>query len=114
MGIGGGQVSRVVLDAGGDGFAFFASFFVQEAEARVFHGVDLVFDGPGRGVDDSRLYLNLARFEGMLGGGSASGQWTCGPFDVDVGGYVDMQVTVRGTCRLTPITAKEFAALLDR
>ena len=108
LGIGGGEVSRKVLDATGAGFAFFADFFVPDVEARVVRGNQLELDGPGRDVDDSRLYLNLARFIGTLDeAGAAQGEWTCGPFDVDVGGYVDTRQTVRGTWHIEPLIDPE-------
>ena len=50
----------------------------------------------------------MARFEGGLqADGTASGEWTCGPFDVDVGGYVDTRQTVHGSWLLTPIVDPE-------
>ena len=64
------------------------------------------------GVDDSRFYLNLARFNGDLrDDGTALGEWTCGPFDLDVGGYVDTQQTVRGSWQLSPIVNPETTAV---
>ncbi|MDX1555721.1 MAG: hypothetical protein R3212_06830 [Xanthomonadales bacterium] len=111
-GTGGGEVSRTVQDSSGAGFAFFADFFVPDVEGQLLAGDRLTFDGPGKYVDDSRLYLNLARFNGTLHEDrTASGVWTCGPFDIDVGGYVDTQQTVRGSWQITPIVDSETAAL---
>jgi hypothetical protein len=109
-GTGGGEVARTVLDNTGAGFAFFADFFVQDVEARVLRGNQLELDGPGKGVDDSRFYLNLARFLGQLDEqGFAEGEWTCGPFDIEVGGYTDLKQTVRGTWLIEPLINPETA-----
>lgn len=109
-GFGGGEVGRTVQDPTGAGFSFFADFFIADAEARIVRGNRLELDGPGRGVDDSRLYLNLAQFTGTVDArGFGHGEWTCGPFDVDVGGYRDTQVTVRGNWQIEPLTSPETA-----
>jgi hypothetical protein len=76
----------------------------------VTRGNQLELDGPGRDVDDSRLYLNLARFKGTLDdAGFGEGDWTCGPFDIEVGGYEDTRQTVRGTWHIEPIINPETA-----
>jgi hypothetical protein len=104
-GVSGGEVARSILDETGAGFAFSADFFVPDTTARVIHPNELVLVGPGVSVNDSRLYLNLAQFIGKLdGAGSAQGEWSCGPFDVDVGGYVDTEVTVTGQWHIEAIS----------
>lgn len=111
-GTGGGEVFRTIQDSTGAGFSFFADFFVPDVEGQLLSGNRLAFDGPGKGVDDSRFYLNLARFNGTLqADGTATGEWTCGPFDLDVGGYVDTQQTVRGSWQFMPVVDPETAVL---
>ena len=111
-GTGGGEVSRTVQDSTGAGFAFFADFFVPDVQGQLLGDNRLSFDGPGKGVDESRFYLNLSRFSGILEtGGAASGDWTCGPFDVDVGGYVDTQQTVRGSWQFSRVVDPEEVAI---
>ncbi len=101
-GVHGGGVERAVLARDGSGFAFAADVF-GEVEAHLFvtGSVEIVI--PVNLTAEGRFWQNLARFAGTVdSSGRGRGQWTCAPFDIDTGGYVDQSLVVVGTWQLEP------------
>jgi hypothetical protein len=91
-GVHGGGVERSVLARDGSGFAFAADVF-GEVEAHLFvtGSVEIVI--PVNLTAEGRFWRNLARFAGTVdSSGRGRGQWTCAPFDIDTGGYVDQSL----------------------
>jgi hypothetical protein len=102
-GIMGGGVSRRVLNAEGGGFAFFADVYWPDAAARFGSRlrVDLVL-GDTLSIEGGRFWHEIALLRGIRDGNRASGIWTCAPFDIWQGGYVDTALVVQGTWRTAP------------
>jgi hypothetical protein len=101
-GVHGGGVERVLVAGDGSGFSFAADVFGR-IEARLFASglVEIVI--PVNRNAEGRFWRNLERFSGTIDAfGNGQGRWTCAPFDIDSGGYVDETVTVRGNWRMEP------------
>lgn len=103
-GAGGGEVQRSLLALDGSGTAFFADSFGE-----IIVNVGLPLPGPfvlRTPINETvveRFWRGLARLEGTIQtDGSVRGAWSCGPFDIDQGGYVDNLYTVTGTFTATP------------
>jgi len=102
-GVMGGGVSRTVLEADGSGFGFFADVYWPNAVARLSTR-DLVHFvlGDTAAVEGGRFWHEIAQLRGVRDGNQASGTWTCAPFDIWEGGYVDTLLVVQGTWRTEP------------
>jgi hypothetical protein len=101
-GVHGGGVERAILARDGSGFAFAADVF-GEVEAHLFvtGRVELVI--PVNQTAEGRFWQNLARFAGTVdSSGRGRGLWTCAPFDIDTGGYVDQSLVVEGNWQMEP------------
>ena len=98
----GGGVERSVLAGDGSGFAFAADVF-GEVEAHLFATGQVEIVIPVNRTAEGRFWRNLARFAGPIdSSGHGQGLWTCAPFDIDSGGYVDERVVVQGIWRMEP------------
>jgi len=98
----GGGVERSILARDGSGFAFAADVF-GDVEALLFatNRVEIVI--PVNRTAEGRFWRNLARFSGTVdASGRGQGLWTCAPFDIDSGGYVDDSVVVQGLWYMEP------------
>jgi hypothetical protein len=101
-GVHGGGIERAVLARDGSGFAFAADVF-GEVEAHLFvtGSVEIVI--PVNQTAEGRFWQNLARFVGTVElSDQGQGRWTCAPFDIDSGGYVDDSVLAEGTWEMAP------------
>jgi hypothetical protein len=97
-GIMGGGVGRTVLEADSSGFGFFADVYWPTAVARVRSRdlVDLVIGDTLQ--TEYRFWREIAQLRGARAGeAGATGTWTCAPFDIWEGGYVDTLLVVQGT-----------------
>jgi hypothetical protein len=98
----GGGVERSVLARDGSGFAFAADVF-GEVEAHLFSTGQVEIVIPVNRTAEGRFWRNLARFSGTVdASGRGQGLWTCAPFDIDSGGYVDNFVVVQGLWHMEP------------
>ena len=89
-GVMGGDVRRTTLDSTGAGFGFWADVYWPSAVARLVlpDSIELLLGDSS--VTDSRFWRDVAWMAGARRpGDSGSGTWTCAPFDIDQGGYVD-------------------------
>jgi hypothetical protein len=101
-GVHGGEVERTVLAGDGSGFAFHADVY-GEVEAHLFVTGGLEILIPVNETAEGRFWRNLARFAGSVdSSGRGQGRWTCAPFDIDSGGYVDESVIAEGTWQTEP------------
>jgi hypothetical protein len=101
-GVHGGGVERAVLERDGSGFSFAADVF-GEVEAHLFATGSLEIVIPVNQTAEGRFWQNLARFAGTVdSSGRGRGLWTCAPFDIDTGGYVDRSVVVEGDWQMEP------------
>lgn len=101
-GIHGGEVMRTVTSTDGAGFGFFADSF-GEVEATLTFPEQVVLRIPINETAVERIWRNLARLEGHFDrAGRGQGTWTCGPFDLDQGGYLDNEIVVEGTWTAVP------------
>ncbi len=101
-GVHGGGVERAVLARDGSGFSFAADVF-GEVEAHLFSTGTVEIVIPVNQTAEGRFWQNLARFAGTVdSSGRGQGQWTCAPFDIDTGGYVDQSLVVGGTWQMEP------------
>jgi hypothetical protein len=102
QGVHGGAVERAVLARDGSGFAFAADVFGDvEAHLFVTGNVEIVI--PVNRTAEGRFWQNLASFSGTVdSSGRGEGRWTCAPFDIDTGGYVDRSVVAEGTWEMEP------------
>jgi len=101
-GVHGGGVERAVLTRDGSGFAFAADVF-GEVEAHLFVTGTVEIVIPVNQTAEGRFWQNLARFAGTVdSSGGGRGLWTCAPFDIDSGGYVDDSVVAEGTWEMAP------------
>jgi hypothetical protein len=106
----GGGVGRTVLESDGSGFGFFADVYWPTAVARVGTRdlVELVIGDTLQ--TESRFWREIALLRGVrdgevgMGGGGATGTWTCAPFDIWENGYVDTLLVVQGTWRTERIS----------
>ena len=89
QGVHGGGVERSVLARDGSAFAFAADVF-GEVEVYLFVAGSIDIRIPVNETAEGRFWRNLARFTGTVdGSGRGQGRWTCAPFDIDTGGYVN-------------------------
>ncbi|MGH7665626.1 MAG: hypothetical protein ACRENI_15260 [Gemmatimonadaceae bacterium] len=97
----GGHIARSVLNADGSGFGFFADVYYPDAVIRLIapDSIEFALAVPVEG--DGRLWKELAFFTGSFDGESTgSGAWTCAPFDIWEGGYVDTSHVAGGEWRM--------------
>jgi hypothetical protein len=74
-----------------------------EVEAHLFATGSLEIVIPVNQTAEGRFWQNLARFAGTVdSSGRGRGLWTCAPFDIDTGGYVDQSVVVEGGFQMEP------------
>ena len=98
----GGGVERSVLRGDGSGFAFAADVF-GDVEAFLFATERLEIVIPVNRTAEGQFWRNLARFSGTVdSSGRGQGVWTCAPFDIDSGGYIDESVVVQGFWHMEP------------
>ncbi|HVR97398.1 MAG TPA: hypothetical protein VMW27_12335 [Thermoanaerobaculia bacterium] len=98
----GGGMARTVLDAAGNGISLWPDVHGRViARSLAPDQVQITF--PDNVSSTSRFWRELAQLQGTLGtGDTATGSWSCAPFDFDSGGWVDDRYTARGTWTLTP------------
>jgi hypothetical protein len=100
----GGDVSRTVLESDGSGLSLWADVYNPETVARLTlpDSLELVlFDTVGV---QSRFWREIAFLAGARRGGDpGSGTWSCAPFDINEGGYVDTSLTVQGRWQIEPV-----------
>jgi hypothetical protein len=96
-GVMGGGVSRTVLEADSSGFGFFADVYWPHAVARLSTRdlVDFVLGDSAQA--EGRFWKEIVNLHGVRDGAQASGTWSCAPFDIWEGGYVDTILVVQGT-----------------
>ncbi|MGH9460928.1 MAG: hypothetical protein ACRD1X_06895 [Vicinamibacteria bacterium] len=101
-GVHGGEVGRLVVAKNGSGFSFIAQVFGDvEARLQTFGRVELLI--PVNIDAEGRFWQRLARFDGTVNqNGEGSGRWTCAPFDLNSGGYVDVSLVVQGNWTFEP------------
>jgi hypothetical protein len=98
----GGGVERSILARDGSGFAFAADVF-GEVEAHLFATGQVEIVIPVNRTAERRFWRSLARFAGTVdASGQGQGFWTCAPFDIESGGYVDDRVVVQGIWHMAP------------
>jgi hypothetical protein len=99
----GGDIDRRVLDRTGAGFGF--SVDVQGAmEVRLIGADSVEIAIPANANADGRLYRQLALIGGRVPAAEsplAQGGWTCAPFDINTGGYLDTALVAPGTWHLS-------------
>lgn len=99
----GGEIGRAVTDSDGAGIAL-EPFLFGEIEVHVKPNDSVYVYWPGNlntGID---FYDEIALFRGKLNAdGDVTGTWWCAPFELDEGGYVDMQGRIEGTWELTEL-----------
>lgn len=104
----GGSLRRTVLDAAGNGVSLWPDVH-GEAIVRSIAPNRLEIEIPANVDAEGRFYRQLARIVGTLDSGStASGSWTCAPFDIDSGGWVDTKYTANGTWTLAPMAVSSM------
>ncbi len=102
-GVHGGAIQRTVLDAAGDGISLWPHVH-GEVIVRSIAPDRIEIEIPGNAGTGSRFWEQLSRLQGAFGPGeTAEGGWSCAPFDVDSGGYVDRKYTARGSWTLAPV-----------
>jgi hypothetical protein len=75
----------------------------DEVEAHLFATgiVEIVI--PVNQTAEGRFWQNLSRFTGTVdASGRGQGLWTCAPFDIDTGGYLDESVVAQGSWQMAP------------
>jgi len=102
-GVMGGDVQRTTLDSTGAGFGFWADVYWPTTVARLVlpDSIELLLGDTT--ITDSRFWHEVAWMAGARGPGDpGSGTWTCAPFDIYEGGYVDTFGIVQGTWHVDP------------
>jgi len=105
-GVHGGDVRRTTVDSTGAGFGFWADVYWPATVVRLILPDSLELLLGDTTVTDSRFWREIAWLPGHRGPGDpGSGAWTCAPFDINEGGYVDTFGIVAGTWQLEPASA---------
>jgi hypothetical protein len=109
-GVMGGDAQRTTLDSTGAGFGFWADVHWPSAVVRLVlpDSIELLLGDTA--ATDSRFWRGIAWLAGSRGPGPVgSGTWTCAPFDIDQGGYVDTFGVATGTWTLEAAPASVTA-----
>ncbi len=102
-GTGGGHISRKSLDENEEGIALIPDLYFPYVEVKVF-GDSIVMDVSNFPTTGSRFYDETEFWKGkLLENGTIEGRWTCAPFDIYEGGWVDTLGTATGTWIVEPI-----------
>ena len=100
-GTAGGDATRTVLDAEGDGFGFWPHLHSGATVRATPDSIELIADGAEEVTE--RFYQGIMHFAGeRTGPGEANGTWTCAPLDLDHNGWLDTAVVAPGTWTITP------------
>lgn len=97
----GGHLQRTVLDQNGDGISLMPDVY-GEIEARLLFPDSVEFILPGNVNTGSRFWDGIGLLAGRWDGIDGSGEWTCAPFDISEGGWVDTSLVVFGGWRIEP------------
>ncbi len=98
----GGAIQRTVLDAAGDGISLWPHVH-GDAVVRSIYPDRVEISIPGNAGTGSRFWTELSRMEGAFDSDvTATGGWTCAPFDIDEGGWVDNTHSASGGWELAP------------
>lgn len=97
----GGEITRVVENPEGDGFAF-APFLFGEITLTLHPNDSVYLAWPGNLNTGIAFYDNISLFRGKYDPASetVTGTWDCAPLDLDEGGYIDIKGTAQGTWML--------------
>lgn len=99
-GVHGGSIRRTVLDAEGNGISLWPDVY-GNVVARSIAPSSLQIEIPVNADAEGRFWRELSSFRGTLApDGTATGHWSCAPFDIASGGYVDTSYTARGSWTL--------------
>lgn len=102
-GVHGGDLRRTVLDATGHGISLQPDVH-GAAVVRSLAPNRVQITIPANANAEGRFWRELSRFEGTFDSGNvATGTWSCAPFDISSGGYVDTKYTARGSWSLQPL-----------
>ncbi len=105
----GGEVIRTVVDRDGNGIQLLP-FLFWEMETTLsrpdrFEILSLTPITP----EDGRFYQELALISGTVDlDSTGTGSWTCAPFDISSGGYVDTALSVPGTFAFQRLSRSPF------
>ena len=99
----GGAIQRTVLDSEGSGISLWPHLHA-EAITRLFAPDSVAFFTPVMAGVDSRFYDEISYLAGVIDEqGYGSGTWTCAPFDITEGGWVDTTLVAPGTWQSEPL-----------
>lgn len=100
-GVYGGHLARTVLEPDGSGISLMPSVFGDAVVTLILpDSLELLF--PGNAGSGSRFWEALALLAGTWHDGAGAGAWTCAPFDIYEGGWVDTVLVAQGTWRIEP------------
>ena len=92
-----------MLDANGNGIGLWPHVH-GPARARSITPDRVELEIPANAGSESRFWRELASLSGTIhADGTGSGTWTCAPFDIEDGGYVDTRYSATGTWTLEPL-----------
>jgi len=93
----GGEAHRTTFDSTGAGFGFWADVAWPTVVARLVSQDSIELLLGDSAITDSRFWREMAFITGARHSGDpGSGTWTCAPFDIYQGGYVDTIGVVKG------------------
>lgn len=96
----GGSFRRTVLNPDGSGISLEPDVF-GDVILRLYKPDSLEVIFPANEGSESSFWRNVARFPGRRGSGEhGAGEWTCAPFDIWEGGWVDTVGIAVGSWRI--------------
>jgi len=99
----GGEIGRAVTDSDGAGIAL-EPFLFGDIEVHVKSNDSVYLYWPGNLNTEIDFYDEIALFKGVINSdGDVMGTWWCAPFELDEGGYVDLQGRIEGTWELKEV-----------
>ncbi|HEV8263977.1 MAG TPA: hypothetical protein VGQ06_03430 [Gemmatimonadales bacterium] len=103
----GGEAHRATLDSAGGGFEFWADVAWPSVVARLVSQDSIELLIGDTTITDRRFWREMAFIRGARHPEDpGSGTWTCAPFDIYEGGYVDTMGVVQGTWWVEPPSAR--------
>jgi hypothetical protein len=102
----GGDIQRTVLESDGSGLSLWADVYWPETLVRLLYPDSLELVLADTTQAEGRFWREIGFLGGhLIGNGEAEGEWTCAPFDIYQGGYVDTSLVAVGSWRLEPVAA---------
>ena len=95
-GTAGGDATRTVLQQDGSGFSFWPHLHSEATIRATPDSIELMADG--HDTETVRFYQGIMHLAGVrTGPGSAHGDWSCAPLDLNSGGWLDTAIVAPGT-----------------